>query len=151
MRVLVQRVQEASVTVDKNLVSKIGKGYLLFVGIHIDDQESDLEWMVKKVINLRVFEDSQGKMNCSLEQAKGELLSVPQFTLCADMQKGNRPGFDHSAPPEIANESWRRFNEALEKGGCKVSSGVFGAHMDIGLVNDGPVTIWLDSKLKKCD
>jgi D-tyrosyl-tRNA(Tyr) deacylase len=146
MRVLVQRVNQAHVEVDGQLKSKIGRGYLLLVGVRKDDTENDLTWMAQKVKNLRVFEDENGKMNLNLEQAGGEILSVPQFTICADMSKGNRPGFDLAAKPDVAQEFWQRFNTLLINEGLKVQKGVFGAHMAVTITNDGPVTIWLDSQ-----
>lgn len=146
MRVLVQRVESADVTVDGRKVAAIGKGMLLLVGIAKDDTLEDIERLAKKVINLRIFEDENGKMNHNIKQAGGEMLSVSQFTLYTDTKKGNRPGFDQAAAPEIAKEFWGRFNELLRNEGMKIEEGIFGADMQVGLVNDGPVTIMLDSK-----
>jgi D-tyrosyl-tRNA(Tyr) deacylase len=119
---------------------------LLLVGIAKDDSIGDVERMAKKVVNLRIFEDADGKMNLNIRQAGGEVLSVSQFTLCADTRKGNRPGFDMAAPPEMAKEYWERFNELLRQDELTVEEGVFAADMKVGLVNDGPVTIMLDSE-----
>jgi D-tyrosyl-tRNA(Tyr) deacylase len=146
MRVLVQRVKEARVSVEGRAVSEITKGFLLLVGIAADDGPADLERLSKKVAGLRIFEDDRGKMNLDIKEAQGAVLSVPQFTLYANTQKGNRPGFDASAAPDKAQDCWRRFNEMLRAHALDVREGVFGAHMEVGLVNDGPVTIWLDSK-----
>ncbi len=146
MRVLVQRVESAEVSVEGRKVAATGKGMLLLVGIAKDDTVEDIDRLAKKVISLRIFEDDNGKMNLNIKQADGEVLSVSQFTLYANTQKGNRPGFDHAAAPETAKEYWERFNELLRKDGLKVEEGIFGANMRVGLVNDGPVTIMLDSK-----
>jgi len=146
MRILVQRVKSAKVSVQGKDVSDINQGLLLLVGVGRDDGAEDIEHMAKKVVNLRIFEDEQGKMNLSIKQVDGKILSVPQFTLHADTRKGNRPGFDQSAEPQMAKDYWQRFNNLLRENGVEVKEGVFGAHMEVGLVNDGPVTIWLDSK-----
>jgi D-tyrosyl-tRNA(Tyr) deacylase len=146
MRILIQRVKSAKVVIEGQAVADIKQGLLLFVGVGKDDSVEDIERLTKKVINLRIFEDEQGKMNLNIKQVKGEVLSVPQFTLYADTRKGNRPGFDCSAEPEMAKEYWSRFNNLLRENGIPVKEGVFGAHMEVGLINDGPVTIWLDSK-----
>lgn len=145
MRILVQRVKSADVTVEGRKVAAAGKGMLLLVGIGRDDTVEDIERLAKKVINLRIFEDENGKMNLNIKQTGGEVLSVSQFTLYADTKKGNRPGFDRAAAPETAKEYWERFNELLRKEGMKVEEGVFAANMQVGLINDGPVTIMLDS------
>jgi D-tyrosyl-tRNA(Tyr) deacylase len=146
MRILVQRVESADVTVDGRMVAVTGKGMLLFVGIGQDDTIEDIERLAKKVINLRIFEDENGKINLNIKQAEGEVLSVSQFTLYADTKRGNRPGFDQAADPETAKEYWEKFNGLLRKEGMKVEEGIFAANMQIGLVNDGPVTIMLDSQ-----
>ena len=146
MRILVQRVESADVTVDGRMVAVTGKGMLLLVGIGQNDTIEDIKRLAKKVINLRIFEDENGKINLNIIQAEGEILSVSQFTLYADTQKGNRPGFGRAAASDIAKEYWEKFNELLRKEGMKVAEGIFGANMQIGLVNDGPVTIMLDSK-----
>ena len=128
------------------MIAVTGKGMLLLVGIGQEDTIEDIERLAKKVINLRIFEDENGKMNLNIKQAEGEVLSVSQFTLYADTKRGNRPGFDQAADPETAKDYWGRFNELLRKEGMKVEEGIFGANMQVGLVNDGPVTIMLDSK-----
>lgn len=145
MRILIQRVKSASVSVEGRIVSEIEKGLLLFVGICRDDGIQDIEYLSKKVVTLRIFEDAEGKMNINIKQVNGQILSVPQFTLYADTSKGNRPGFDRTADPEKAKDYWMRFNDLLRSESIGVSNGVFAAHMEVTLVNDGPVTIWLDS------
>ena len=146
MRVLIQRVTKAEVTVKGRSVSDIEKGLLLFVGIQKDDNASDLRWMADKIAHLRIFEDQDGKMNITLVQMKGSVLSVPQFTLCADMRKGTRPSFDPAAQPTLAKRSWMDFNNFLREGGILVKEGEFAASMQVCLTNDGPVTFWLDSR-----
>ena len=148
MRILVQRVKSARVVAEGRIISGINHGLLLFVGIGREDAEGDMERLSKKIAALRIFEDSQGKMNLDVKQINGKVLSVPQFTLYADTQKGNRPGFDHSADPETAKDYWNRFNNLLRQNGIEVKEGIFGAHMEVELINDGPVTIWLDSSIK---
>lgn len=146
MRVLIQRVKRAGVIADGRDATKIGYGLLLLVGIAKDDNVEDVDRLSKKVANLRIFEDENGKMNLNVKQVSGSVLSVPQFTLYADTKKGNRPGFDLSAEPGTAKEYWQKFNDLLRTEGVVVEEGIFGAHMEVELVNDGPVTIWLDSK-----
>ncbi len=148
MRILVQRVKRADVKVEDTSVAKIGKGLLLFVGIGKDDGPSDMEYLAKKVLNLRIFYDDQGKLNLNVKQVNGSILSVSQFTLFADTRKGNRPGFNLSADPETANQYWMEFGDLLRKDGIDVKDGIFGAHMEVDLLNDGPVTIWLDSRVR---
>ncbi len=146
MKILIQRVQNAVVVVNSQKVAEIGKGMLLFVGIGKDDSMEDVERIARKVMNLRIFEDEQGKMNLNIYQIHGQILSVSQFTLYADTKKGNRPGFDKSAVPEMAKAYWEKFNDLLRENRLNVREGVFGAHMEVNLINDGPVTILLDSK-----
>jgi D-tyrosyl-tRNA(Tyr) deacylase len=149
MRILVQRVREASVEVDGRIVGQIGRGFLLLVGIGAEDAEDGgaaLVPMAAKVLNLRILADDQDRMNRSLLDAGGEILAVSQFTLHADCRRGRRPSFTAAAPPEAANAQFERFVELLRQGGLKVETGIFGAMMRVSLVNDGPVTIWMDSQ-----
>lgn len=146
MRVLVQRVKSAAVVIKNEEVCAIARGLLLLVGIGREDNTDDVVKMARKVLCLRIFEDDAGKMNLNIKNAGGDILSVPQFTLYADVKRGNRPGFDRSADPAFATAHWRAFNELLRDEGLLVQEGVFGAHMEVGLVNNGPVTIWLDSR-----
>jgi len=146
MRILIQRVIRAQVIVDRKTVAETGKGLLLLVGVGKKDTLNDVEYVATKICNLRIFSDDQGKMNLNVKQVCGQILSVSQFTLFADTKKGNRPGFDRSAEPEMAAEYWKRFNILLRKRGVEVKEGIFGANMEVDLINDGPVTIWLDSK-----
>lgn len=146
MRILIQRVKGANVSVKDRIISEIGQGLLLLVGIGKDDSIADIEYLAKKITNLRIFEDEQGKMNRDVKQVKGQILSVSQFTLFADEKKGNRPGFDSAADPVKAKDYWEKFNVLLKGNHLEVKEGIFAAHMEVGLINDGPVTIWLDSK-----
>jgi D-tyrosyl-tRNA(Tyr) deacylase len=146
MRVLIQRIKEASLTVEQEIVAETGKGLLLFAGIGKGDSLEDIEYLSQKIGKLRIFGDADEKMNLNIKQAGGTILSVSQFTLYADTGKGNRPGFDQSASPEKARELWNTFNNALRACGIEVKEGIFATHMEVGLINDGPVTIWLDSK-----
>ncbi|MDD5634774.1 MAG: D-aminoacyl-tRNA deacylase [Candidatus Omnitrophica bacterium] len=144
MKIIIQRVKNAAVTVDGKKVAAIGKGFLLLAGIGKEDTETIAENMALKIIKLRIFEDENGKMNLDIRQVEGEVLSVSQFTLLGDTTKGNRPGFDKAALPDKAKELWEYFNEKLYASGIPVKQGVFGAHMDVSLVNDGPVTFSLE-------
>ena len=146
MRILVQRVKKSKVIVKGNTVAETGRGLLLLVGIGKDDTLDDIEYLSRKIQGLRIFGDDQGKMNLNVKQVEGQVLSVSQFTLYADTRKGNRPGFDLSADPHLAAEHWRKFNISLRESGLEVKEGIFGANMEVDLINDGPVTIWLDSK-----
>lgn len=145
MRAVIQRVRSASVKVDGELVSEIGAGLLIFLGIAHDDTETELEYIANKVANLRIFEDADGKMNCSLLDIGGEALVVSQFTLYGDCRKGRRPSFIDAARPEVANALYEQFITALEQQNIPTQGGTFQAMMDVQLVNDGPVTILLDS------
>ena len=145
MRVLLQRVSRASVTVRDELVSGIGPGLLLLVGVGKEDGFGEYDRLAEKIVNLRVFEDEQGKMNRSLMDVGGEILVVPQFTLYGDVRKGRRPSWDGAAPPEIAEDRVEAFAKALESRDATVRRGAFREHMEVELVNDGPVTLWIDS------
>ena len=145
MRVLVQRVLRASVTVEHEIVASIGRGLLLLVGIRATDTDEELTWMANKCAQLRIFADDEGKMNRSLEDVGGEALVVSQFTLYGDSRKGNRPSFIDAAAPVFADATYRRFAQMLsERLKRPVPTGVFGADMKVELVNDGPVTIWIE-------
>ncbi len=146
VRSIVQRISRASVSVGGSQVSNIGKGFLVLTGVFNYDNESDLEWMAKRIAQLRVFADAEGKMNLALQEAGGEVLLVSQFTLCANIKKGNRPSFIEAMEPQAAEAMVKRLGEALKGYGLTVQTGVFGAMMDVELVNDGPVTIVLDSR-----
>ena len=148
MRVVVQKVTEAAVLVNGEIIGEIGKGFMLLVGIGKEDAQEDVCYLARKVANLRVFEDEEGKMNRSLKDVGGDILSISQFTLFADTKKGNRPSFINVAAPETGEALYQEFNERLRAEGFSVASGKFGAHMAVSLVNDGPVTIIIDSKNK---
>lgn len=146
MRAVIQRVDEASVRVDETVVGEISKGLLVFLGIAIDDGEADLTFLKKKILNLRIFPDADGKMNLSLVDTGGAVLLVSQFTLYGDCRKGNRPSFIRAAPPARANEIYQELIRQLRSEGVAVKSGEFQAMMKVDLVNDGPVTLIVDSK-----
>ncbi|MCD5969268.1 D-aminoacyl-tRNA deacylase [Riemerella anatipestifer] len=148
MKVVVQRVSSASVVVEGVEVSKINKGYLLLVGVEETDEKADADWLVKKIVNLRIFSDDEGKMNLSIKEVDGEVLCVSQFTLMADYKKGNRPSFIAAARPDLAVPMFEYFKSEMAKYGVTVSSGIFGADMKVSLTNDGPVTIIMDSKIR---
>lgn len=144
MRALVQRVQSASVTVDSEISGQIGPGLLVLVCAMQEDTDDLADWLAQKIAKLRIFGDDAGKMNRSLLDIGGSALVVSQFTLAADT-KGNRPGFSRAAPPERGRDLYKKFSAALADTGIPVANGVFGADMKVALVNDGPVTIWLDT------
>jgi D-tyrosyl-tRNA(Tyr) deacylase len=144
MRVLLQRVKKASVTVDGEIVGAIDQGYVALVGVGHGDGEDQAQWLAKKIAGLRVFEDAEGKFNLSIQDVGGALLVVSQFTLYADARKGRRPSFVDAAPPEVAEPLVERFAEMLRDEGLQVEMGVFGAMMLVEIHNDGPVTIWLE-------
>lgn len=145
MRVLIQRVLKASVQIDHQVVGSIEKGYVLFVGIHQSDTHRTVQGMAKKVAQCRIFGDELGKLNLDIRQVNGQILSVSQFTLYGDLTEGNRPSFTKSSKGEHAKEMWDAFNEQLQNVyQIPVQTGIFGADMAVELINDGPVTIWLD-------
>jgi D-tyrosyl-tRNA(Tyr) deacylase len=147
MRAVVQRVSEASVTIDKQMKATINKGLLVFIGIEDVDNNEDVEWLSKKIVNLRIFDDDNKVPNLSLTTIDGDILLVSQFTLHAVVKKGNRPGYIKASKPEIAIPIYNSFITALEKElGKEIFTGTFGADMQVALINDGPVTIWIDTK-----
>ena len=148
MRAVIQRVSQAKVVVDDNTVGQIGKGFMILLGVHEQDTQADVDYLVGKISKLRVFEDDQQKMNRSLIDVGGENLSISQFTLFADTKKGNRPSFVQAAKPDTAIPLYAAFNEGLRQVGIPVETGIFGADMKCHLVNDGPVTIIIDSQNK---
>jgi D-tyrosyl-tRNA(Tyr) deacylase len=149
MRIVIQRVHEASVRVGDELVAKINQGMLILIGIEHEDSKNDADWLVQKLAGMRIFNDDQGKMNLSITDIKGQFIVVSQFTLFASTKKGNRPSFIHAAQPEVAIPLYEYFVTQLEIiSGTPVQTGVFGADMNVSLVNDGPVTILMDSKNK---
>ena len=147
MRIILQRVTSCSVTIDQKLKSQIGNGLLVLLGIEENDTETDIEWLVKKIVQMRIFSDEVGKMNLSVKDIDGDILIVSQFTLFASTKKGNRPSFTRSAKPEIAIPLYEKFIiETEKKFGKKIQTGTFGADMKVQVLNDGPVTIIIDSK-----
>lgn len=148
MKIVIQRVSESHVKVDGNIVGEIGKGLMLLVGVDENDTEADADWLVQKILNLRIFGDEDGKLNLSVQDIKGEILCISQFTLIADYKKGNRPSFIKAAKPDIAIPLFDYFKQEISKSGLKTESGMFGADMKVSLINDGPVTIVMDSVTK---
>lgn len=146
MRAVIQRVKQASVSVEQSEVSRITEGLLVLLAVEESDGEKDLAFLKRKIVNLRIFEDPQGKMNLSLQEVDGEVLLVSQFTLYGDCQKGNRPSYTRAAPPQIAQRFYERMIEELRRDGIRVESGIFRARMKVSLVNDGPVTLIVDSR-----
>ena len=147
MRIVIQRVSHASVTIEGHCKSSIGKGMLILVGIEESDGQEDIDWLCKKIVNLRIFDDENGIMNRSILETAGEILAVSQFTLMARTKKGNRPSYIDAAKPEISVPLYEKFVQLLQKELQKeIKTGVFGADMQVGLINDGPVTIIIDSK-----
>ncbi|WP_312751001.1 D-aminoacyl-tRNA deacylase [Epilithonimonas hominis] len=149
MRVVIQRVSEASVKVDNQIVGEIGKGLMLLIGVDESDENSDADWLVKKILDVRVFSDDQGKMNHSVKDINGEILCISQFTLISDYKKGNRPSYIKAARPDKAIPLFEYFKDEMKKSGLKTESGIFGADMKVSLINDGPVTLVFDSKTKQ--
>lgn len=149
MRVLLQRVAEAQVRVEGQIVGEIAQGFLLLVGVAAEDTKTDAAWLAQKVAKMRVFSDDAGKMNLNIAQVSGKILSVSQFTLYADIQRGNRPSFIAAARPEHGKALFEYFNQCLSQQGLEVCTGVFGADMKVTLLNDGPVTLWLDSQVAR--
>ncbi len=150
MRTVIQRVSEASVKIEGSLKGSIGQGLLILAGFEEEDSREDLEWMVRKIANLRIFDDEQGIMNLSVSQVSGQLLVVSQFTLHASTRKGNRPSYVKAAEPAVAVPLYKSFCMLLHTyTGIKIETGEFGAHMEVQLVNDGPVTIIIDSKKRE--
>ena len=150
MRILIQRVKKASVTIERELISLINNGLLLFIGITEDDTQEDIQWLTKKVANIRLFDDENGVMNLSVMDIDGEILAVSQFTLMASTKKGNRPSYIKAAKPEISVPLYEQFCTEMELAVNKpIKRGVFGADMKVELLNDGPVTIFIDSKYRE--
>ena len=150
MRIIIQRVSEASVTIEQKVKSSIQKGYLILLGIEHEDGVEDIEWLCKKIVQLRIFSDEAGKMNLSIKDVDGEIIVVSQFTLHASTKKGNRPSYIRAARPETAIPLYEKFVQTLEEHlDKKVGTGEFGAMMQVALVNDGPVTISMDTKNKE--
>lgn len=146
MRAIIQKVTKANVVVEGDLISEIGNGYMILIAVKDTDNKDDLAYIKRKIANLRIFEDEEGKMNLSLKDTGGEILLVSQFTLYGDARKGNRPSFTESAGLEKANDYYEKLRDELTKEGFLVKTGQFQAHMEVSLVNDGPVTIILDSE-----
>ncbi len=145
MRALIQRVRQASVTVAGEVTGQIGQGQLVLLGVGKSDSHREVEWMAEKLVSLRLFEDDAGKMNLSLADTGGAMLVVSQFTLYGDCKKGRRPSFTGAAPPELAEELYEAFVDAVRKKETQVATGRFRQQMDVALVNDGPVTLWVES------
>ena len=148
MKAVIQRVLSASVTIDGKEIGSINQGLLVLLGISQEDTSTDLEYLIKKTVGLRIFKDEHANMNLSIEDVGGEALVVSQFTLCADINKGRRPSFINAAPPEMADNMYQQYCKKLRKENISVQTGQFGAMMEVELVNDGPVTIVLDSREK---
>lgn len=144
MKLVIQRVKEANVSVENKIVGAINKGYMVLLGVGNEDTAEDVERLVKKMLQLRIFEDEQGKTNLSIRDVQGELLIISQFTLYADCRKGNRPSFVNAGKPDLANALYELFIEKCKSVVPKVESGCFGAHMEVSLINDGPFTIILE-------
>ncbi len=148
MRIVIERIGEGKVFINKNLYSEIKNGLLLFVGIYKGDTEEEIKWAANKILNLRIFEDEKGKLNLNVKDIKGEILVISNFTLCGDVLKGNRPSFDKSEEKGKAEEKFEIFFNELKKSGLKVSKGIFGEFMEVYHINKGPVTLIVDTKEK---
>ena len=148
MKIVVQRVSKANVEVESKIVGEISEGLMLLIGICANDSEADADWLIHKILNLRIFSDEDGKMNKSIQEISGEILCISQFTLLADYKKGHRPSFIKAAKPEIAIPIFEHFLKQIKLSNLKIESGIFGADMKVSLTNDGPVTIVLDSQTK---
>lgn len=148
MKAVIQRVSQASVSINDDTVGAVKQGFMVLLGIHQEDTLEDVDYLVRKISMLRVFEDENGKMNKSIQEVSGGILSISQFTLYADTKKGNRPSFIEAARPETAIPLYEAFNEKLQSAGLAVATGKFGADMQVSLINDGPVTIVIDSRDK---
>ena len=149
MRVVIQRVTEANVKVEGEIVGEVNQGLMLLVGLQEEDTKTDVDWLVQKILNLRIFGDEEGKLNLSVQDIKGEILCISQFTLIADYKKGNRPSFIKAAKPDQAIPLFEYFKAEISKSGLKTEAGIFGADMKVSLLNDGPVTILMDSQTKQ--
>jgi len=149
MKVVIQRVSEASVVIDGKVHNQINQGFVVLLGVGQTDNEQDINYLVQKIIGLRIFSDAEGKMNCSLDEVNGEVLLISQFTLFASTKKGNRPSYIDAAPPGMAIPLYEKFIEVIQATlGSRLKTGIFGADMKVSLINDGPVTILMDSKNK---
>jgi D-tyrosyl-tRNA(Tyr) deacylase len=146
MRACIQRVTKASVTVDGQITGEIAHGLVVLLGVGQNDGPAEIDWLAEKLVNLRIFNDADGKMNRSLLDVGGTMLVVSQFTLFGDARKGRRPSFSNAAPPELAERLYGEFVKRVRALGAAVQTGVFRAHMEVALVNDGPVTLWLDTE-----
>ena len=149
MKVVIQRVSEASVMIDGKVHNQINQGFVVLLGVGQTDDEQDINYLVQKILGLRIFSDAEGKMNCSLDEVNGEVLLISQFTLFASTKKGNRPSYIDAAPPGMAIPLYEKFIEVITASlGSRLKTGIFGADMKVSLINDGPVTIQMDSKNK---
>jgi len=149
MKVVIQRVSEASVMIDGKVHNQINQGFVVLLGVGQTDNEQDINYLVQKILGLRIFSDAEGKMNCSLDEVNGEVLLISQFTLFASTKKGNRPSYIDAAPPAMAIPLYEKFIKVITASlGSRLKTGIFGADMKVSLINDGPVTIMIDSKTK---
>ncbi len=146
MKALLQRVTSSSVSVDGEIIGKITKGITVLLGVAAGDTQKDIDWLAEKILNLRIFDDSDGKMNLSVKDVEGEVLVISQFTLCGDCKKGRRPSWAKAAPPAFAKEMYEKFICAIEKEGVRTAHGRFQAYMAVDIQNDGPVTLMIDTK-----